>query len=432
MGRGSGGTKATPGRVYYKNTDDGGEVTVVAGEAYGDPSKAAPIWNANPGVVKGTKLARGKEFIIPGHLPPTKLAGKEPDDLTIIVDGFEVPVVSARIIRTVDTGSDAWTARIPWTPGQYPWLDEATKPYGYKRAAAYIGNTLLVGGCLYVVEPEMTVNGMSKTLTGYSFTADAIDSHVQPPYEFNKVTLKQLADWLLPPLGVKGVWKVDPGPKFERVTAHESESVFAFLAKLASQRGFLASSTPQGDMLFHAPAVSGAPVAVIEEGAPFPVGWKARYDGRTRYRAYRCITKGTKTGPVLNWGSAGYGSSTKQKPSVVVEIDKSVPLARWVTFRADDVTSGDIKNAAKWKKNRQFVESLTQEFPVAGWHDPYGKLWRENTTVTVKSPTLGVPNGYTFLIRSVEYNLDERGQSAILGLVPPEAYTNRDIGDIWK
>lgn len=425
-----GGGKATPGTVYRRSDDDG-EIVLVATEAYGDPSKANLLWSANPGLPASGKIKAGKAIIIPGVRPADRLTGKQPDDLTVVIDGLEVPMLSARIIRTMDTGADGWSGRIAWTPGEIPELDRATRPYGYPRAAAYIGNELIVGGCLYTVEPEMTTEGMTKGLHGYSFTADAIDSHMQPPYEFNGVTLKQLADALLPPLGIKGVWECPVGSAFDKVTASEGDSIFGFLAKLAAQRGILVSSTPQGDMLFLRAAVDSKPVGVLQEGEPFAVGWKASYDGRLRYNQYRCITKGAKAGASLNWRDPNYGKTGSVGPSVVIESDDSVPRSRWMTFHADDTTPGNIKTAAKWRKNKQFIEALTQEFPVSGWIAPDGKPWRPNTKVTVISPTLGVPQGFDFMIRAVEFNLDGQ-RDAVLSLVPPQAYSGKDIGDVWK
>ena len=70
-------------------------------------------------------------------------------------------------------------------------------------------------------------------------------------------------------------------------------------------------------------------------------------------------------------------------------------------------------------------------FPVSSWYGPDGKLWRENTIVTVKSPTMFVPNGFDFLIRSVEYEFTTEGATAKLGLVPPQVFTGDPIDEPW-
>lgn len=431
------GERPQPGRQYVKNGDDGIEdISDAATVAYGDPQKGALIARANPHKATG-KIKRGEVIVIPGEKPAVKLTGRDPDDLTIIIDGLEVPMQSCKIVTTMDTGADAWNGRIAWIPGKNPRLDQATRPYGYTRAAAYIGNDLIVSGCLYTVSPEMTDNGLTKELIGYSFTADMIDSSVPPPYELSGYTLKQIADQLCPLFGIKAVFDktVPPAGKFSRVTADKTETVFQHLSKLAAQRGILVSCTPEGDLLFLRANADQKPVGTLCEEAPFVEGWKATYDGRKRFHAYKVITAGVKgrsTPQALISKTPPGGSTGKKQPSpTVTEIDHAVPRSRFQTFNADDTTPGNIANAAKWRRNRQFVDALTLPFPVSSWYAPNGTRWKPNTTVTVISPTISVPIGFTFMIRSVEFEYAEKRRTAVLSLVPPQAYTDKEIGDIW-
>lgn len=433
MSRGGGG-RPQPGRPYVVRRDDEDEVTI-ATEAYGDPGKGPIIWGANPGKIsKGGKAKRGDTFIIPGTPPPLRISGKADDDLTVMVESVEIPVVSAQVISTMDTGADGFAAQMAWTPGANAELDRVTRPYGYERAAAYIGNDLIVAGYLYTVEPEMTARGIVQTLHGFSFTADAIDSHVPPPYERNNITLEQLAIELGAPLGLKAVFDVKPGAAFARVTADRTESIFEHLAKLAAQRGILVSCTPEGNFLFWRARTDGPSIGTIEEGGQLAVGWKAVYDGRKRWYAYKCLTAGAKHGavPVAQWGQPTPTKGSKAKPPTATVYDKHVPRSRFMAFSADDTVPGAVVDAANWRKNKQFVESLAIPFEVQGWRGPDGKVWRVNTKVTVKSAVLRVPDGFTFIIRAVEFNLGAEGRTATLSLVPPEAYTGRDIGEIWK
>lgn len=399
----------------------------ISTQMFGDSSHTPWIWGANASRAT-SKVVAGEFLIIPGEAPADMLVGKDKDEMTIQVDGLELQIVSARIIRTMDTGTSGWTCKIPWTPGLDPALDKATRPYGYTRAAAYIGGELLVSGILYVTEPEMTDTGMAKVLTGFSFTADAVDSSWQPPYEYGGATLEQLASIRIPTLGVKTVVETDTGGPFKLATAHESDTIFAFLSKLATERGLLLGDTPQGDLLIHRAKTDGEPVGTIEETLPMAVGWKVKYDGRKRFSVYKCITpSGTATAEPL-WGAA---TTVPIKPTTVSEPDPQVTRPRFLTFRADDATPGNVKDAARWRKNKQYVESLTTPLPVEGWYAPNGELWRENTLVTVVSGVLGVPKGFTFLIRSVEFLLEDK-RTTMLQLIPPQAYTKKDIGNVWE
>lgn len=406
---------------------DGDTLENIAAREYGDPSRWREIIRSTQSELRWDKTNRvfpGETVIIPEYRKTPSITGKQPDDLTIIIGGRTVPVESARIIRTMDTGTDAWTARIAWTPGNDPDLDRVTRPYGYPDASAYIGNELLVNGLLYVVEPGLEDTGQTKTLTGYSFTADAIDSTVKPPYEWNNITLEQLATELVKHLEMRPVFETDTGGAFARETMGKTDKIFDFLSKLAAQRGILLSSTPGGDPLFVKADTTSAPVGTLTEDQFLVTGWKAKYDGRKRFNSYRCVTSDATMS--LIWGES-------QEPSKVqVAVDDQVPRSRFETFKTDSTTSGNIKNAAEWRRSRQIIDALTISLPVSGWYAPNGKLWRENTQVTVVSETLGVPSGFTFLIRAVEYTLESNERRSTLSLVPPQSYSGEPLGDIWK
>lgn len=445
--RGGGGFGKTPsqnrasaGREIVTNRPDY-DFEDAAQEVDGTTSGAtfAAISGANNGS-EATKLPIGSKIVIPGTPPPITLSGKSPTDLTVIVGNREIKVQSAKIVRAMDMMSDAWSARIPWTPGQDRELDRVTRPYGYERAAAYIGNDMLVNGRLYTVSPSMTDKGMTKELKGYSFTVDAVDSSVHPTpartYEMYKITLQDIAKYYAGLLGVDVIFEWNPGGPFDRVSMAATETIFQLLVRLATERGGLVSCTEYGDILFtSADSVSQKPIGTLMEDQSFVTGWKATYDGRKRFHAYRCITQGLKgrVAPSATFAAITEATTSGQKggPPVDVTLDAAVPIFRTQTFHADNVTPGNIKNASKWRKNKQFADSLTIPLPVTSWYGPDGKLWRWGTMVTVISKTLGVGNGFDFLIRSVEFDLDDNKRTATIHLIPPQAYSDREIGEIW-
>lgn len=442
--RGGGGSnRPTPGREYVvKRTDDGGEYMEDIGVAATGKTGAAgvlPIWAANPQLTPTkTKLPAGTKLVIPGGTAPPKVSGKAPYDVTCVIGGKEIPLLSVRILRTMDTGTDAWSARIAWTPGADPTLDHVTRPFGYQRAAVFIGNALQINGRLYTVAPELTDRGRVKGLVGYSYTVDAVDSSVMPPYEVYGLGLKQLANYYCQAMGIEAIFTPEVADDkdfmapFTKATAQEGERIFDHLAKLAAQRGGLVSCTPEGNLLFLRAAHGGKPVGTLREGEPMVTDWRAIYDGRKRWHVYKIITAGVKgRNAVLPvWESTV--TSGKQLSSTISELDGDVPFSRFQTFRADDVTPGNIHHAARWKRNKCFADALTTPLPVDDWYAPNGKVWEPNTLVTVVSPTLGVPTGFDFLIRSVEFELDDKGRKATLNLVPPQAFTGKDLGEIWK
>lgn len=417
--------KPQQGQQFIVQKD--GTVEEIATEAYGDPTKSYLVWGAN--TLATNTVKRGDALIIPGEPPAVKISGKEADQMTVLIDGIEIPMESVRVVRTMDTGADGWVGTMPWVPGEDRKIDEATRPYGYPRSAVYIGNELVLSGLLYGVQPEFGEGdrGRIKNLSGYSFTADAIDSNVPEPYEYTNVALEQLAAGFAALLGIKAVFLSDSGGAFARVTAGETESIFGFLSKLAAERGLLVSCTNEGNLLFHRALTTGTPVGTVAEGDALVTHWAANYDGRRRYHTYNCIQAGV-TNADLRWEVV---APDAVGPVSIKSIDTGVPRSRFMTFRADNVTPGNVEDAARWRKNKQLADALTNELPVSSWYAPNGELWQPNTLLTVVSPTLGVPKGFTFLIRAVEFVQEDR-RHAVLHLVPPQAFSrDRDLGDIW-
>jgi len=412
-----------PGKTYI--VQDENSLSQVAQRAYGDATLWPKIFKANQSQLRSGDpdvIFPGEQIFIPldsgleqlkTQVSETTLSNKAPDELTLILDGLEVPVDSCRILRTMDTVADGWTASLAWAPGLNLELDKRLLPYSYLPASVYIGGELLVNGLLYNIESEISGSGRRKNLEGFSFTADLMDSTLKPPYEKNNFTLKQRAEELVAQIGIAVIFDIDPGDPFDRITANEGDTIFNHLNKLSRQRSGLLSSTPQGDLLVHQSA-SGAPVATLEEGRQLVRNFKAGFNGRARFNAYRALGKS----PAGN--------------KVGIANDDNVPRSRFLTFTVNETTKGDIQKAADWRRSKQLADALTIPLPVSDWFDPAGNLWRENTLVTVISEAIHVPDGFDFLIRSVEYVLDGTARTATLNIVPPQVYTGEPLEEPWK
>ena len=413
-------SRPTPGKSYTIVDED--SLSQVASRAYGNAQQWPRIYRANQSALRSGNpnlIYPGEVIFIPeiGELlrATPDISNREPDELTIVLDGIEIVTSSARVMLTMDTASDGWTGSLDWIPGDNPELDKRLTPYAYPRAKVYIGGVLKVSGYLYTPESEITSEGIVKNLEGFSRTADLIDSTLKPPYEENNVTLKQRVQKLVQSYGIKAVFDADTGGVFDRVTAGESDTVLNHLSKLAFERGVLISSTPEGDLLLTEADTRSKPVGTLEEGRPPVLNFKARFDGRKRFNTYRAIIDspdGAKEG---------------------IAKDNVVPRSRIKTFRISESTAGEIDTAAEWERNKSLVKALTIPLPVAGWLNPRdGKPWQPNTKVTVISPAIHVPNGFDFLIRSVEFSEKENEKSAILNIVPPQVYTKGEIEEPWK
>lgn len=412
-------SKPIPGKQYAIVDED--TLSQVSRRAYGSAGYWPVIWRANQ-----SRLRSGNpDLIYPGEIvfipeiPELKaqdrpLARKDADELSIVIDGLEIKSYSSRVMLTMDTASDGWTTSLQWNPGEDPALDSRLLPYAYPPAKVYIGGELLISGYLYNVASSLSGEGTIKELAGWSRTADLIDSTLRPPYEENSVTLQQRAEKLVRPHGIKAVFDTPPGGVFDRVTANESDTIFDHLKKLAKERGILISSTPEGNLLFTSANVRGASIATIEEGSPLVRDFKAEFNGRERFNTYRAIN------------TTPFGNNEG------ISKDNRVPRSRIKTFRVEESMAGEIETAARWERNKTLADALTVPVPVVGWLNPRtGKIWKPNQKITVISPSIHVPKGFDFLIRSVEFEETKNEKTATLNIIPPQVYTKGEITEPW-
>lgn len=418
----------TPGKQYVVKPGDW--ISRIARRAYGDEMKWPLIRDANKSLAHREKIgSEYQEYFHPGDVifipelveerkaeTPDDIPGKAPDDFALVIEGREIPVESGRVVKTIDTGADAWTAKIAWEPGADKALDRLTSPYGYRVARVYLGGRLQVDGLLYDVTHSRGKDGSFKTLHGFSYTADIIDSTVEPPYEANNVTILQRAKQLTAKFGIDVEVDdgVDIGPVFSRITSEQGEKIFEGLAKLASSRGQLLSTTRHGGLLITRSKTDAKPVGSIIEGRPLAQNFEISFKGRDRYATYKATA--ASSGKSKTAGSA-------------VATDTVVTRPRTLSFTANDIP-GTTRNAAEWKRNKILADSLAIPFPVSSWYAPDGNLWSVNTTLNVTSPTIGVSE-FLFLIKQVEFIFEKSGVSAVVSLVPPAVYTTEKIEEPW-
>jgi prophage tail gpP-like protein len=417
--------KAVPGGTYV--IVQGDTLWGIAGQAYGNVQRWPEIWEANKSTLSSgdpNLIFPGEVLFIPGDKPlvidveddSELLPGPEvdPNGVILTIDGQEVKVEAARVLRTMDTGSDKWSAEVYWDPDNAE-LTDLYRPYKYKEAKAYVGGQLLVTGPLMVPEPSVTNDKVSMNLEGFSSTIDMVDSHLNPPYEYAAgMTLNQIANELASKRGITVVDETEALGVFGRITAERSDKEFEFLAKLAKQKGALLTSTPKGYLLITKTAGKKDLFGSIGDDQARGHDWRARFDGRQRFRQYRVI--GKRRGKNVN--------------SITV-VDDVVPKSRTLNISAGDLVGAELEQAANWEKSKRIADALTIPFPVSDWYAPDGRLWRENKYVTVVSARIFVPQGFDFLIRSVEYIYGPDGRKSILSLVPPGVFTGEPVEEPW-
>jgi len=370
----------------------------------------------------------GEIFLIPGDpvlekIQKEKKSQINPEDIPgirqnfeLIVEGIRVPVVSARLLRTMDTAADGWSAVVKWDPENSE-QNQLFRPYGYQESQVYLDGELMIDGIVYIIENSNTTSGIQKTLEGFSPTADIIDSSMNGPFVRKNISLKDRAIQLCEPHGIDVVFDFDESDidPFKKVEAEAEDKKFDHLSSLAEQRGVLISSTPGGSLLFLKPNTDSEPVDTITDSRAPNMEIKARFDGRQRFSVYNALS-----------------DTDESKPTSGSVRDPEISRSRFLTFKADDTDAANVEEAADWKRRKKIADALTIPFPVSGWRDRHGNLWRENTLVTVIAPSIHVPDGFTFLIKSVEFSLSTTGRTAVLNIIPPQVYDKtKDLEGIF-
>lgn len=397
------------------------------------------------------------------------IIGKDPNDLTFVIDGKEIIIESAKFTKTMDVCADTFSGIMPWEPGNDKIIDDLTKPFKYKNCGVYLGGELQSAMVLYDISHRTNAQGTVKEFEAYSKTADLIDSTVVPPYEMNNVTLSDRAKQQCRPLGINVIIGDDAAKKmlsqrrivtmverpvvftlslnifngpifadvkldqvekssyvtdekrFGRVSAKPTETIFKHLSDLARQRGLLLAATKIGDLLITRANDKSIPIGTIIEAPIGPASslgmeYSAKFSGRDRFSTYRALVK------TPQHGRTKYQYMTS---------DPIVKIPRLLTFDADDNIPGDALNAAVWRKNKAAADAMTINFPVSSWYGPDKKLWEPNTIVTVMSKTLNIDWGFEFLITRVEFIFDNQGCRAVLQFKPPTAYSTGEIKEPW-
>ncbi len=328
---------------------------------------------------------------------------------------------SASISRSMSEGVGEWNAVIEWEAGRNQELDNLVKKGSFAPSIASIGDIKLITGNKYISVPALSNNKSVMNLRGYSKVFRLIKSNPKEQREYLPQSLLDITAHMCSPFGLANV-ALGPdellNEKFEKETIDAQAVPFEFLQDLARQRSLLTSDDTDGNLLYHQAKINQATVGSIVEnvdGAHVPLtgNFTARFDDTEIFQNYQAINE------------SPFAYLLKDPPAVVT--DDSVPIPSFKTISTNSLISGAGRKTIEFARNYARAQALQLPFDVNGWYAPNGELWRENTLVSVTSPTLFVPNGFTFLIRAVQYVLSGRGETSVLSLVPPSLLTGGPI-----
>jgi len=339
--------------------------------------------------------------------------------LRLVIDHTPIDeVISGSLTCSIDMAARGWTAVVPFDEtNKNRW--NLFKPYRYINghfpiAGVYLGGKLMCLGRCYEVHPFFNDSGQHLVLSGWSPVADALDSVALPPYEANKIKLEKWATTQLETFGLTVDWQASTDKPFKRVTIDKSEKVGEHLLGLARQRDVLMTSAANGNVVFHEVA-AGNPVTSLDQGVPPFKEMDFGFDGRKRFGLYTVH------------------STSPKRRNYATAIDSNISIVRRTSVHADEADDADMKSAGIREASRALVDALTIPFPMPNWYrDSFlTNLWEQNTIVRIRSKSLFIPDGFDFLVRSVEYRYSETDTGCTVYFVPPQAYTGEQLS-LWQ
>jgi len=402
------------------NVKTGDTLEIISKKVFGSGIHADHIFNANPGLTKtlipGTSIVIPRLPDYPGDLP--KLLGVSgTTDVEMYIDGSRFEFwESLTITRSLDS-IDSFSFSAPFE-FDAPGFRNTFVPFTYKPILIYVGSELVLKGIIVSIQPNLTSESATITVTGYSLPGVLNDCNM--PYksdaasggrlEFLNVNLLDIAKALSKPFGLSVNASVDVGAVFPAVKIKPTQKVYAFLADLAKKRNLILSNNINGELIFLQSGKTGNPVANLEVGKGVVTDISADFNEQQYYSHLTGIT-------FVDTDIPG-GQYTEKNPFLLNRV-------RPITFTAKDTNTANIKTTVNAKTGRMFANMLTYSISVASWIDKNRKLWEPNTTISLLAPQVFVYNKYDFIVRSVEFTKDANSETAIIELIPPGGFSGK-------
>lgn len=394
-----------PTRVH--TVTEGDTFELISTIYFGEPSQAGRIRSSNPGVA-GT-LSPGTKILVTG-VDDTPDTVAESDGLTARIDGILFRHwTSVSLKLSIDKLA---TAQIVCPLVDTPEFREVIEPFKFQSMDISDGGERLFRGTMVQTLPEVSSQGSTVTLGGYSLPG-AINDCMAPasayPIQFRKLNILDIARKLCEPFGINVVMEGDPGAVFRKVKLKRDKTIMQFLNGLAAKRQLLIRSNANGELVIAEPPTVAAPVATLREGLPPVEGVKSQFRAQSYFSHTTCVRRTSR-------GKFGGQNTVRNERAI------EAGIMRPLTKSLREVTRSELPEASAAAAGRMLANSVGYSVKVADWRDPMGNYWRPGDTVELEAPRVFVPEPYLFQIRSAELKRTPGGTSAVLNLMLPGAF----------
>lgn len=296
--------------------------------------------------------------------------------------------------------TDSWSnKKKPWfiVPGDYCEL--------------FIGSELMISGFIDDLDYSVNASGREVMVTGRDKTGDLVDCSIETKQpQFDNISLNNLLAKLCKPFGITVTNLTKTNPIVNQFKMNQGNSVHDVIDELSKKYGFIACSTPDGNLIIPAIGESFAK-DYIEEGVNLFEG-SVKFDHKERFSKY--ILKGQAIGSDDASGEQAYSISAvttdpdvkRYRPKVIVESDAAYET--------------NLMRRSQWEMNLRASKSTAGSVTMKGWRQSDGSLWKENTMINYKSSYLGMES--QFLVGDITYSLNDQGRKVTMDFLRKEVF----------
>jgi len=336
-----------------------------------------------------------------------------PDAVTVFLSGGRVfeGWKSVTVRKNLESIADEFSLEID---DKYEASDEnwPIKPGEFVKIN--IGSERVLTGRIDALDAGFSAGERSFSVQGRSLAGDLIDSSCDCEAEFNNIELKDLAEKLVAPFGIKVLISVTP-KIITKFAIKPSESVFEALNRAARLQGFFWVSTNFGNINLTRAGSTRSRTQLTEDINI--LSGSISIDVSERFSEY--IVKGQSQGGI---NFSGTNASQPEGKAQDAGITRKRPK---IIIAEGSVTADQAKDRAEWEATSRIAKSTGVSLSVQGWRQEDKSLWAENQLVHIHSKFLGLFND--MLITTVAHSQSNSGTTTDLTLVPKNSFSPEPV-----
>lgn len=264
------------------------------------------------------------------------------------------------------------------------------------------------------------------SIGGYSLTGVLEDCEIPTslyPLQYDKLSLAEIARKLIRPFKLDMIIdssvKTAMNKSFDTSNASESQTVKDYLTELASQKDIIISHNEKGNLLFTSSKTEKKPILDFDlsKGSIPGVSFETNYDGQGMHSEITVQKQADMDG-----GNAG--ESKVRNPYVVGSVFR--PTVKSQTSGDDN----DTKLAARRARAKE-LRGISLTIEMDRW-DIDGEIIKPNNIITILAPKLYIYRKEEFFIESIDFEGDQKSNTATLNCVLPEVYNTKDPVNIFR